>query len=137
MYQNLNNVFAIQLVEFTETRSLKNGSKMYLSDGVFGNLHPNKGIEIKYSKRTEWRIEQVPDEYLVVETYRLDANAMPGNELWLGKVSKDYSHPSFDVRHSGIPFVHNPLINRTRLCGRNLMTYGWYRVAPWWNSVMY
>lgn len=127
----MNNTFAIHFIEFTETRSLANGSKMYLSDGVFGNTHPNEGVEIKYSRRSEFRLEDVPEEYLIVETYRLEANALPGNELWMGKVSKDYSHPSFDVRHTGIPFIHNPLINHTRLCGKNLHAYDWYGVKPW------
>lgn len=119
------------MIDFKENRSLKCGSKMYLQDGVYGNQHPNEGIEIKYSTRAEWRIEDVPEEYLIVETYRLDANAMPGNELWLGKVSKENSHPSFDVRHTAIPFIHNPLINGSRLCGRNMRSFYMCGLSSW------
>lgn len=115
---------------------MTNGLKMYLSDGVFGNQHPNEGIEIKYSSRSEFPLEEVLEnmEWLLVETYRLDANALPGNELWMGKVSKDYSHPSFDVRHTSIPFIHNAHINRTRVCGNNLQVFSCYGIVPGKNT---
>ena len=125
------NVYGVTLLEFTETPTLRDGVKLYLQDGVKGNPHPNEGIQIRYTTREEWRKEPVPEEYLLVETYRLDGNAMPGNELWMDKVSRDYGHPSFDVRHSAIPFIHNALINGTRLCGRNLKGYSSYGVCDW------
>lgn len=131
MYRYLNNIYGVKLIEFKETVGLKDGSKMYLGDGVFGNRHPNEGIEISYIGRDDWKLEDVPARYLVVETYRLDVNAMPGNELWLGSVKKQYSEPSFDVRNTAIPFIHNPLINKTRLCGRNLQTCSTYGEAEW------
>lgn len=133
-YRNLNHVYGVHFVEFAEVASsLKDGSKMYLCDGVFGNQHPNEGIEIRYSSRAEWRAREsaIGDEYLVVETYRLDGNALPGNELWLGKVSKDYAHPSYDVRHTAIPFVHNAHVNGTRVNGRNVRSYSSYGLGSW------
>lgn len=142
MYRRLNSVHGILFVDFKEhPESLKDGSKMYLTDGVYGNEHPNEGIEIKYSTREEWKkdMSSVSEQFLIVETYRLDANAMPGNELWLNKVSKDYSHPSYDVRNTAIPYIHNAHVNSTRINGRNVRAYGWYGVGSWKNihSVKY
>lgn len=134
-YRRLNNIACLHLIGFKETRSLKNGIKMHLIDVVFGNEHPNEGIEIKYSPRAEWRMEDIPEEYLIVDTYRLDQNALPGNELWLGKVAKDHSHPSFDIRHTAVPFIHNPLINKSWLCGRNLHAYDRYWGVKHWKDM--
>lgn len=142
-YKSLNNTKLVHLVDFAEIDTLKNGWSMTAPDGVYGNEHPLKGVEIKFSTKLELNVEMPEilsdDRHLVVETYRLDGNALPGNQIWQGKVSKDYWEPSFDVRHTAIPFIHNPFINKTRLCEGNLRIYSdrsvfdWDKMSLWYN----
>lgn len=135
LFRYLNNVKMVHLVNFTEIDTLKNGWRMYLRDGVFGIQHPLEAIDVRFTTHFELSQEMKDiignPEHLVAETYRLDANALPGNELWVNKVSTDHFHPSFDVRHSSIPFGHNPHINKTRLRGNNLRIYGHGTVFNW------
>lgn len=139
-FSRLENTKIVHLVDFQEIETLKNGWKLSLRDGVYGIQHPLGAIDVKFSSRAELNTEYeaiVSDEgHMVVETYRLDGNALPGNELWLGKVSKNFGDPSYDVRHTAIPFIHNPLVNRTRLCGLNLRIYGGFSGGVFdWNKM--
>lgn len=134
-FYELNNIEKVHLVDFKEISTMPNGCKMYLSHNVHGIYHPNEGIDIKYSTRDEFQEEFLDilenDKYLLVDTYRLDQNALPGNQFWMGKVEKELGHPSYEVRNTAIPFIHNPHINKTRICGDNLHIYSMYSLLHW------
>lgn len=139
-FKRLNNTKIVHLVDFEEIETLKNSWKLSLRDGVYGIQHPLGAIEVKFSSKAELNTEYdsilSEEGHLVVETYRLDGNALPGNELWLGKVRKNFGDPSYDVRHTAIPFIHNPLVNTKRLCGRNLRIYGGFNGGVFdWNKM--
>lgn len=122
MSGSLNNLFAIHLVGFKEIETLRHGWKMHLPNGE--QEHPNEGVEIKFSKPEEFSWDKIDkkEEFVLVETYRFEGNALPGKELWTEDGSKDKKHPSVDPDIS-VRFIHNAHVNSTRLCGSNLRCY--------------
>lgn len=126
-FRYLNNTALVHLIAFTPIETLADGYRMSLQDGVFGNKHPNEAIDIKFSKHyDDIDVISIPEEYLVVETYRLDGNALPGNELWSRKVAQTYAHPSFLVGNTAIPQIHNPHVNTAMISEHNLKVYSLY-----------
>lgn len=132
-YLHSSRIYGIHFVDFDEIPTLQDGWHLFLEDGTRGNPHPNGGIQIKFTTKENYNIKWIAmkKEFLIVETYRLDQNALPGNELWMGKVSKDKSEPSFDIRNTATPFIHNPHINETRVNGNNLHIYSSVTISHW------
>ncbi|KAF2359504.1 Protein of unknown function DUF4804 [Trinorchestia longiramus] len=72
-----------------------------------GEKFPHTNITVKFTKRQ--LLERVPKGCLLVCNYSADANAMPGNEFWMGSLSTAGGPAAACA--SSIAELHNPLIN--------------------------
>ncbi|XP_059611117.1 uncharacterized protein LOC132258033 [Phlebotomus argentipes] len=121
---NLHSVFCIHFENFAENCWAKDDTILNnnnVDDPYFWNKHPNKGIKIRFSPNSAEKDKlQEDDKLLYVSTYASSPNSLVGNEYWMRKISANKDSTAYLACHSFIAELHNPLVNRKMLSGRNL-----------------
>ncbi|XP_071546619.1 uncharacterized protein [Panulirus ornatus] len=80
-----------------------------------GEVFPGTEVRLHFSQR--YLHTTVPPATLLIATYAMDSNAMPGNEYWKGMLSA--SGEAAAACSSGVAELHNALIN-PRITAHNL-----------------
>ncbi|XP_055697467.1 uncharacterized protein LOC129798374 [Phlebotomus papatasi] len=124
LYRRLYSIYCIHFENFHDNCWVKDDTFLNNNnecDPYFWNKHPHQGIKVRLSSTTvEKRTIQEDDKYIYVSTYTANANSLPGNEYWMKKISTNKDSTTVLASRSFISELHNPLVNRTMVSGKNL-----------------